>query len=73
MNKADVDHSTAMMSTSASLNTDLLQQLKAMQSPEHTDSDCWGSASSLVREASLWIALGAVLWIGTLWVWGAGA
>jgi hypothetical protein len=73
MSTADVEHSAVMSNTGESLNTDLLQQLNAMQGPEHIGSECWGSASSLVREATLWILLAAVLWIGTLWVTGASA
>ncbi len=73
MSRADTEHSTGMISTSASLNTDLLKQLEAMQGPEHTGSDCWGSATPLIREASLWIILGAALWIGTLLAIGASS
>ena len=73
MSKADVENGTGMMSTSASLNQDLLKQLEAMNQPEHTSSECWSSAASLLREASVWILLGAVLWIGTLLAVGANA
>ena len=45
MSKADVEHGTGMMSTSESLNTDLLKQLEAMNQPEHTSSECWSSAA----------------------------
>ncbi|MBK5437568.1 hypothetical protein JFV30_12210 [Pseudomonas sp. TH32] len=73
MSKTDVGHGTGMMTTSESLNTDLLKQLEAMNQPEHTHSECWSSAAPLVREASLWILLGATLWIGTLMAVGATA
>lgn len=73
MSKADVGHGTGMMTTSESLNTDLLKQLEAMNQPEHTHSECWSSAAPLVREASFWILLGAALWIGTLLAVGATA
>ncbi|CAH0171179.1 hypothetical protein SRABI112_01175 [Pseudomonas mediterranea] len=73
MSKADVEHSTGMMSTSASLNRDLLKQLEALNQAEHTSSECWSSGASLVREASLWILFGAALWVGTLLAVGANA
>lgn len=73
MSKADVEHGTGLMSTSESLNTDLLKQLEAMNQPGHTTSECWSSAAPLVREATVWILFGAALWIGTLLAVGANA
>ncbi|ROM97939.1 MULTISPECIES: hypothetical protein [Pseudomonas] len=70
MSKTDVE-TVGVMSTSASLNSDLLKQLEAMNQPEHTSSECWSAGGPLVREASIWILLGATLWIGTLLAVGA--
>ena len=66
MNKTKVDESSGMMSTSLSLNKDLVRQLDALSSVDHTGSDCWSPAKPMVVEAIVWIALGAVLWVVTL-------
>jgi hypothetical protein len=57
-----------VLSADANLNRELVAQLKAMCETGHAQSECWSSASVVVTEALLWIALGAVLWMITLFV-----
>lgn len=66
MSKANIEPSSGMISTSESLNKDLLIQLEEMCNGEHSTSECWSSAKSTINEAVYWIALGVILWISTL-------
>ncbi|MBD2835572.1 hypothetical protein D3C76_1651640 [compost metagenome] len=66
MSKSEVDESSGMMNTSLSLNQDLVRQLNALSSENHTASDCWSPAKPMVVEAAFWVAAAAVLWIVTL-------
>ncbi|WP_409283000.1 hypothetical protein [Pseudomonas putida] len=66
MSKTEVDASSGMMLTSQSLNQDLVHQLNALASEEHASSDCWRPARPMIIEASVWILMAAILWIGTL-------
>ncbi|GLO55095.1 hypothetical protein PPUJ20066_11310 [Pseudomonas putida] len=66
MSKTEVDASSGMMLTSQSLNQDLVRQLTALASEEHTSSDCWRPARPMIIESSVWILMAAILWIGTL-------
>jgi hypothetical protein len=68
MSNAEVEPNSGMMSTSESLNKDLLIQLVELSGGEHATSECWSSAKSTINEALYWIALGAILWIATLLV-----
>lgn len=66
MNKTNVDAGSGMMLTSQSLNQDLVRQLNALTTEEHTASDCWKPARPMIVEASVWILVAAILWISTL-------
>lgn len=66
MSKTEVNPSSGMMLTSQSLNQDLVRQLTALASEEHTSSDCWRPARPMIIESSVWILTAAILWIGTL-------
>lgn len=66
MSKTEVNASSGMMLTSQSLNQDLVRQLTALASEEHTSSDCWRPARPMIIESSVWILTAAILWIGTL-------
>jgi len=59
---------SGVLSTDANLNRDLLTQLNAMCEAGHAQSECWSSAGVIVTEAIAWVALGAVLWVITLFV-----
>lgn len=68
MSNTDIEPDSGMISTSESLNKDLLMQLVEMSGGEHAASECWSSAKSTINEAIYWIALGVILWIATLLV-----
>lgn len=68
MSKTEVDASSGMMLTSQSLNQDLVRQLSALATEEHTSSDCWKPARPMIVESSVWILIAAILWIGTLMI-----
>ncbi|AZC17892.1 MULTISPECIES: hypothetical protein [Pseudomonas] len=68
MSKIEVDASSGMMLTSQSLNQDLVRQLNALATEEHTSSDCWRPARPMIVESTVWILIAAILWLGTLMI-----
>ncbi|MBD1588847.1 hypothetical protein [Pseudomonas typographi] len=73
MNSAEMGRHSVANSLSDSLNIDLLRQLQALNSSEHVNSECFSSENNFVSEALLWISLGVVMWVITLWVVGVQA
>ena len=50
------------------LNQDLVNQLNEMVQGEHANSECWASSRPMLVEGLLWSALGAVLWVVTIYI-----
>jgi hypothetical protein len=50
------------------LNQDLVNQLNEMVQGKHAHSECWASSRPMLVEGLLWSALGAVLWVVTLYI-----
>lgn len=66
--EVDLDTGSGMMMTSQSLNQDLVRQLNALASEEHTSADCWKPARPMIVESTVWIVVAAVLWVSTLMI-----
>ena len=50
------------------LNRELAERINSLSDDNHTSSDCWASANSMITETAVWIAFAVVLWIATLLV-----
>jgi len=68
MATSNVEVSSEMSDRGIQLNQDLVNQLNEMVEGEHANSECWGSSRPMLVEGLLWIALGAVLWVVTLYI-----
>ncbi len=52
------------------LNKQLAERINLINAPDHTSTDCWATAAPMIKEATVWIAIAAVLWIATLSAFG---
>ncbi len=68
MTTSGVDISSDTGARGLQLNQDLVNQLNEMVQGDHADSECWASSRPMLLEGLLWSALGAVLWMVTLYI-----
>ena len=68
MTTSGVEASPDMSDRGLQLNQDLVNQLNEMVQGDHADSECWASSRPMLLEGLLWSALGAVLWMVTLYI-----
>jgi len=51
------------MQRQVELNQELSRRLDALREPPHSNSECFAPSRPVLREALIWIAVAALIWV----------